>query len=296
MKFKSITKQQRTEFYNRIVYPEQFNGSAVKLIYHIYNVFYPITNGDAGYIKRVVQIYLPDTAEQIIDKHLQAVASKYNDEKSSNIIRFDCFTCIQQDLTEQDMFFEHSNKHRKVTLAEFKFILRRATAKVYKSGGSATMVNNYFMKAGFKAEYFKYTGKALSPNKITHIMQVLQKYNYLHITYYDGRSRVVQLGFNNPFYVLHGIPEVDEQQVTTKADRTIVHLAEQVKMLQSGLDSLKEELEHANTEVEKLLDEKELLVNLMTERDEEIEQLQGKLISRAVKRQNILSRIDSYMN
>lgn len=219
---KSITKQQEKEFYNRIIYPEQFNGSAVKLTYHVYNVFYPMTGGSEDKIKKVVQNYLPDTAEYIIDKHLQAVASKYDATKSGNVIRLDCFTCIQQELTDTDMYFEHSTIHRKVTLAEFKFILQRATARVYKAGGSTPLVNNYFMGKGLKAEYCKYTGRAISTNKIAHIMQVLAKYNYLHVTYHSSGSRVVQLGSNNPFYVLRGIPEVDEQMVTTKTDRTLV--------------------------------------------------------------------------
>ena len=62
MRFKkNFSKQQEKEFYDRIVYPEQFNGSVVKLTYHVYNLFYPRLGGSQDKIKKVVQIYLPDT-------------------------------------------------------------------------------------------------------------------------------------------------------------------------------------------------------------------------------------------
>jgi len=272
MGFKNdVTYRQKKEFLDRIIYPEQFSSDR-SLIFHVYNVCYGLMNGSTTKIKNTVKMYLPNTAEHIIDKHLEAISSKYIAEKSDSRIRRDCFTCITEELVDEDMYFG-DKKHRKVMLAEYKFIIHRVTVKAYKMGKPVTLASNYFLGSDLKEQYRKYTSKALSPHKLTHIWQVLQKYNYLHITSNNKNTHVFQIGNKNPFYILQGVPEVDEQLVQTRSDRKIVHLLEQVNMLQSANQMLKEEVEQVKTENITLQQEKNQLVEMVEERDEEIEQI-----------------------
>jgi len=198
-----------------------------------------------------------------------------------DMFRYNCFSQIQEVLTPEDQFFLKSGKSRRVTVKEFKFLLKRITKKVFNSKGcKSVMTNKYFLGSGLQKTFKAKTSKALCRNKLAHILQVLRKHKYLHITHNNKNQRVVQIGPNNPFYLIASVPDVDGQELSTLTDRKVSQLTSENILLQSSVDSLRGELDEARTRIDTLDEENgslqqnnDLLMNMLSERDERIEQL-----------------------
>ena len=274
----NLSKTDRNQFWDNIIYSEQFKDS-YKTIFHIYNTCYLFVSGDKDKLKRIVTRYNQDIKEDVVQKQFDKISKKHNPEHAT-AFRFDCFSHIDQLLTEEDYYFIQVSKHRFVTLKEFKFLLQRITKNIYKSDNcSSVLTNKYFLESGLQVDYEKYTGKAISSHKLAYILQVMQKYNYLHIRYNTKNQRVVQIGLENPYYLLHGVPDVEEQAVATLTDRKFSHLVSENMMLQTVVELLREELAEANTQadtlgeqVESLQQENASMMNLLCEKDEELKQ------------------------
>ena len=270
-------ESRKIEFANRLIYTKQFNGDAYRAVFHIVNTFYPIMNGDYNRLTNIVRNFITNKikADQLLTMVLDKYAPNYG-----SMFRYDCFTEIDQHLTDDEMYFMQSGKRRLVTLREYKFLLKRITKNVYNSDGcKSILTNSYFHGEGIKEEYKKYAKKSFSSHKLTHILQIVQKHHYLHISYNSRNQRVVQIGPNNPFYLIDSVPDIEEQDVATKTDRMIARLTSENKVLQTAVDLLREELAEAHTrantlggQIESLQQENKLMLNSLCERDEEIKQ------------------------
>ncbi len=270
-------KSKKREFLNRLIYAKQFKGDDYKLVFHIVNTCYKLVDGSREKFSKIISWY--SHGGQDTQAYLSKVLSDY-DPIFHDMFRYNCFSQIEEVLTLEDMYFLKSGKHRLVTQKEFKFLLQRITKKVYNSKGCKSVItNNYFLNSGLKGKYKEMTTKALCRNKLAHILQVLQKHQYLYITYNHKSRRVVQIGPNNPFYLLSNVPDVEEQDVSTLTERKVSELTSKNKMLQSAVDLMRGELEEARIQtdtsdgqIESLQQKNDLLVNLLCERDEEIKQ------------------------
>ena len=267
------------EFYKKIIYPEQFKNDTYKLAFHVVNSCYSgKENKDKKKYLGITSTYSVSNRKVILDC-ISKILEKYDSSKE-NRFRYDCFTHIQDIIQPEDMYFIKSNNKRFVILKEYKFMLQRITKHIYRSENKkSVVVNNYFLKSDFKNTYKEKTTKSLCRNKLAHIFQVLQKYNYLHITYNSKNQRVIQIGQNNPFYMLKPVPDVEEQEVYTQTDRIISKLTSDNEMLQSAVNTLRQELSDANSEksqlegnVKELQEKNELLIKMVEERDRDIEQ------------------------
>lgn len=226
-------------FYDKIIYAKQFGKKNHSLIFHITNTCYPIVKTKKK-LMEIISRYTTITKQTV--NQLDAILEKY-DKTKCEVIKYDCFTQIEEYLKTDDMCYYKSKKKRLVTLKEYKFILQRVTKNIRKSDSHiCVLVNNYFLKSGFEVKYKEVTTKSLCGNKLTYILQVLQKHNYLHITNNYKNQRVIQIGPNNPFYMLKCIPYVEEQVVGTNTDRMIAKLVSEDEMLKSAIKSLREEL------------------------------------------------------
>jgi hypothetical protein len=269
-------KSKKREFLDRLIYAKQFNDDSYKVAFHIVNTCYKLVNGNYEKLYNIISRYLLDGED--VQVYLSHVLDQY-DPAFYDMFRYNCFTQIEEVLIPEDMYFVKSGKRRLVTLKEYKFLLQRITKHVFKSKGcKSVMVNNYFLRSGLKGDYKEKTTKSLCRNKLAHMLQVLQKKQYLHITYNSKNQRVVQIGPDNPFYLLSSVPDVEEQQVSTHTDRVILELESNNKLLKSTMSLLQEEAEEARVkidmlegQVESLQREKELLTAMLCERDEEIE-------------------------
>lgn len=231
--------ENRIEYFcDKIIYAKQFGKKNHNLIFHITNTCYPIVKTKKG-LKEIIARYTTITKQTV--NQLDAILEKY-DKTKCEVIKYDCFTQIEEYLKTDDMCYYKSKKKRLVTLKEYKFILQRVTKKIRKSDSHiCILVNKYFLKSGFEVEYKEVTTKSLCGNKLAHIFQVLQKHNYLHITNNHKNQRVIQIGPNNPFYMLKCIPDVERQDVGTSTDRMITRLVSDNEMLKSAIKSIREE-------------------------------------------------------
>jgi hypothetical protein len=271
-------KSKKREFLDRLIYAKQFKGDDYKLIFHVVNTCYKLVDGNRNKFSKIISWY--SSAGQDMQVYLSEVLSEY-DPEFFDMFRYNCFTQIEEVLTPEDRYFIKSGKKRLVTLREYKFLLQRITKHVFKSKDcKSVMVNNYFLGSGLEEDYKKKTAKGLCRNKLAHILQVLQKHQYLHITYNHKNQRVVQIGPHNPFYLIDSVPDVEEQEVSTLTDRKVLELISENELLKSTISLLQEEFEEARVkidmldrQVESLQGEKDLWVEMLTERDEEIKQL-----------------------
>ena len=276
IKIKDKTKKR--EFLDRLIYAKQFKGDDHRLVFHIVNTCYKLVDGSVEKLSKIISWY----SSGVEDTHtyLSELLGEY-DPTYHNMFRYNCFSQIQEVLTPEDKYFLKSGKLRRVTVKEFKFLLQRITKKVFNSNGcKSVMTNKYFLGSGLEKEYKTKTTKALCRNKLAHILQVLRKHKYLHITHNNKNQRVVQLGPNNPFYLIASVPNVDGQEVSTLTDRKISQLTSENTLLQSSVDSLRGELDEARMQINTLGEENkslqqnnDLLMNMLSERDERIEQL-----------------------
>jgi hypothetical protein len=238
-----------------VIYPEQFKQDEYKLLYHIVNVCYTLLGMDR--LVKVVKKYCSNYDQGM----LESVLEKYNKD-SDSLFRYDCFTHIRDVLVDEDMYFTRSGKKRVVTLNEYKFLLQRITRKLYLSPSCKSVMVNKFFHA-MKADYRKCSAKTLDAHKLAHILQVLHKHKYLHITYNSKNQRVVQIGSANPYYQLTKVPNLNEaeiQDVPTKTDREMNQLRSELKLrtdlnveqnatiqnLQNQIDQALADLEKAN--------------------------------------------------
>ena len=268
----------KKEFLQNLIYAKQFNGDNYKLIFHIVNTCYKLIDGSVEKLSTIISWNSDNSQDNQL--YLSDVLDRY-DPAFSDMFRYNCFSQIKELLNPEDMYFLKSGKKRLVTLKEYKFLLQRITKHVFKSKGcKSVMVSNYFLCSGLNKDYKKKTTKSLCRNKLAHILQVLQKHQYLHITYNSKNQRVVQIGPKNPFYPLLSVPDVEEQEVSTQIERKVSELESNNKLLKSTMNLLREEFEEARVQVdmlgrqvESLQREKELLTVKLCERDEEIEKL-----------------------
>lgn len=271
-------KSKKREFFDRLVYYKQFKRDDHKLVFHVVNACYGLVDGRRDRLSTIVSWY--SSCQEVAEDYLSDVLSEYN-PAYTDMFRYNCFSQIKEVLAPEDMYFLKSGKPRRVTLKEFKFLLQRITKHVFKSKGcKSVMTNSYFLGSGLEKTFKEKTTKALCRNKLAHILQVLQKHQYLHITNNNKNQRVVQIGPNNPFYMLSSVPDVEKQAVSTLTDRMIAELTSNNEMLQSAVDSLRGELAEAHTqadtsdgEIESLQQKNDLMINLLCEKDEEIKQL-----------------------
>ena len=270
-------KGKEEEFLDRLVYAKQFKGDDYKLIFHIVNTCYKLVDGNRKKLSKIISWY--SSGEEDTSAYLSNILSEY-DPAFHDMFRYNCFSQIEEVVVTEDMYFLKSGKPRRVTLKEFKFLLQRITKKVFHSKGCKSVItNSYFLNSGLKEKYKEETTKALCRNKLAHMFQVLQKHQYLHIAYNNNSRRVVQIGANNPFYLLSSVPDVEKQAVSTLTERKVSELTSENAMLQSAVDLLRGELDEARMqadtsdgEIESLQQKNELLVNMLCERDERIEQ------------------------
>ncbi len=271
-------KYTQKEFLNRLIYAKQFKGDDYKIVFHVVNTCYKFVDGSVEKLSKIISWY--SSGGEHVEAYLSDVLSEYN-PTGGDMFRYNCFSQVQEVLTPEDKYFLKSGKSRRVTLKEFKFLLQRITKKVFNSKGcKSVMTNKYFLGSGLEKEYKTKTTKALCRNKLAHILQVLQKHKYLHITSNNKNRRVVQIGPNNPFYLIASVPDVDGQEVSTLTDRKVSHLTSENTLLQSSVDSLRGELGEARTQINtldgqngSLQQNNDLLMNMLSERDERIEQL-----------------------
>ncbi len=271
-------KSKKREFLDKLIYAKQFGGDDYRLVFHIVNACYSLADGRRDRLSKVISWH--STCQEVAEDYLSDVLSEY-DPAYSDMFRYNCFSQIKEVLALEDMFFLKSKKPRRVTLKEFKFLLQRITKNVFNSKGCRSiMTNGYFLSSGLEKTFRKETAKALCRNKLAHMFQVLEKHQYLHITNNNKNQRVVQIGPNNPFYMLSSVPDVEKQAVSTLTERKFSQLTSENTMLQSAVDSLRGELDEARMQADTsdgeigcLQQENELLVNMLCERDEEIKQL-----------------------
>ena len=255
------------EFFDKLVYPKQFKGDIYQITFHVVNTCYGMLDGSKSYLAKIISVY--SSPGENIGLYLSEVLSEFDPHKQ-NMFRYNCFTQIEERLSPEDMCFYTSGKKRLVTLKEYKFILQRVTQHVFKSKyHKSVLVNKFFLGSGFEKTYKIKTTKSLYSHKLTHVLQVLQKHGYLHITNNNKSQRVVQIGPNNPFYLIRSVPDVEAQDVNTKTDRMITGLTSENKMLQATIGLMREELTEANMQVDTL---DEQIESLQHEKDEEIKQ------------------------
>lgn len=280
MELKDNTRKH--EFAEKVIYKKQFKGDNYKLIYHIVNSFYKLLDGNRQVLAKILLKYVQDSNANI-KKITTEVFSKY-DRSQSQLVCYNCFSHIKDILTEEDLAFSHAGKKRFIQLNEIKFILYRITKHlVDTSGCRSILTNNYFLESGFRNTYKEKTMKSLSAHKLAQILQVLAKIQYLYITYNTKSQRVVQIGPNNPYYLLSCVPNLDEQEMASNSGRKFDLLKSEKAALQSALTVIRKELDDANKKIEQL--EQELnsyqskyddLVEMVLEKEKTIEELTRK--------------------
>lgn len=220
-----IFKNKSRDFLDRVIYPKQFKQDPYKTIYHIINVCSPLL--EQRYILNVVKLYVPNYDQGSLELALENYI-----QNNKTLFRYQCFTHVEDLLIDQDLFTFRSNKKRYVTIKEFTFLLQRITKNLYESKNcESVMVNKMFLK--MKTEYFKNTGRKLNEHKLTHILLVLQKHKYLHVTYNTKKQRVVQFGPSNPYYQLRKVPDIETselQDVQTKTERELDELKNKLEI------------------------------------------------------------------
>jgi len=266
------------DFYDKLIYSKQFGDDNYKLVFHIVNVCLQIEKTKKKLLK-VISRYTNIT--QLTIENLNKILDSY-DINQKDIFRLNCFTQIEELLSPEDMYFYKSikcDKKRLVTLNEYKFMLQRITKHVYRDKDrKVRMLNAYFLESGFEQTYKEKMTKSLDGNKLAHILKVLQKHNYLHITNNSKNERVVQIGPNNPFYMLKSVPDAEEQDVDTANDRMISKLVSENEMMKSAVKTLRQELTDAleqkdrlEGELEESQNKNDLLVEMIDERDKDLE-------------------------
>lgn len=241
---KKLFKNKATIFFDKVIYPTQFNDDTYKYktIFHIVNVCYPIYEGNLKGIKSVLHKYIKEYDHNI----LQEILGKY-DYAKQNMFRFNSFTHLTDILQPDDYKFR--NGTRRITLKEFKFIVQRITQNLYKSEGcKSVLVTEFFLneknnrgsdtKTGLPVEFHRYTKRQITKHKVIHIIHVLAKYKYFNQTYSNTNQRILQIGPANPYYELTEVPDItteDIVHVRTQEDRKMQELNSAMKTVTDAL-------------------------------------------------------------
>jgi len=297
-------KNKEMIFFRKVLYPKQFS-SPKKFTKHLLDIFYPLYQHNEGStkVKEVAALYLRkagDSYERLLltslldgyNPYLKVVESVWmrHNPKDDTFINWRCFTHLNEVFSDDDYKYIQGKRVKGTKLMEYQFIAQKIVHRLWKSDYQPTMMTNSYFKAMGRA-YSKYTERKFNARKLAHILKVLQKYEYFHVEMNSKGQRVIQIGKENPYYQLVGVPSISStDSIQTTLSKQLRMKDDKIRMLETALSEQATafaEQTAAKAELNELLKEQDYAIQDM---NCNIEKLQDWNISLEKERDGLLQK------
>lgn len=183
------------------------------------------------------------------------------EKQKASPVNVNSFSFLEDVLKESDYEFYIGKDRRRytVTLKEYKYVLKKITSIILRDlYGSHFVTYSYFCSTpAVYQEYRKVTGKSgRDRNKLAYIFAQLERHRLIHRTTNEKHVTVMQIGPENPYYMLKQVPDIPEEQLNEVPRKKILSEREAIiletKVMELEKDKAVEIANRKEVEAEKL--------------------------------------------
>jgi len=203
--------------------------------YHLLNIITPIAGFDKA--KLYVKKYELNIEHS---KIFESLCNKFDENKNQLVQGRLFYICMDRIDSDDLKYYKGTDPQiRYIQKDELVFILKTICSAVHRNIQKdipTKLAYKYFLDKKTTASFNKKTTKALDGNKLSHILNVLEKYELIHREKDNKNRSIFYVGKQNPLYLLKAFKDIEE------SNEIELPLEQQNRELKAKIELLEETL------------------------------------------------------